>query len=93
MIIATFDENEWKLVPKKMTIEMFRAWKKTLRAREQDQDIGMNDVYMSMLAATPTPPKSASVPVERLEGLIKESDGCRDYVTLIELAELIAEYK
>ena len=43
--------------------------------------------------AAPTPPKSASVPVERLEALIKESEGCRDYVTLIELVELLAEYK
>ena len=46
-----------------------------------------------ILSAAPTPPKSASVPVERLEALVEESDGCRDYVTLMELAELIVEYK
>ena len=88
----------WKLVPEKMTLEMFRAWKKAIRAREQDQDIGMNDVYIAMLAAAPTPPKSASVPVERLEAFISQhgadaTHACDEYEVLASLKELIAEYK
>jgi hypothetical protein len=48
-------------------------------------------------AATPTPPKSASVPVERLEALLSQRDkystGEFGETVEEELAELIAEYK
>jgi|SRR5579859_663437 len=41
----------------------------------------------------PTPLKFASVPVDRLEALIKHSGERHDYITVDDLAELIAEYK
>lgn len=91
----------WKLVPVRPTMEMSRAayaaWKRIM-------DMGAirpNDTMMpfvmfdAMLSAAPTPPKSASVPVERLEALL---DNLKSVPVNQEwiygaLAELIAEYK
>jgi hypothetical protein len=59
---------------------------------------GWNACREAMLASSPTPPKSASVPVERLEAFISQHGGnathaCDENEVLSSLAELIAEYK
>jgi hypothetical protein len=47
----------------------------------------------ALLSTAPTLPKSASVPVERLEALQRYTGGIQVYVLDSDLAELIAEYK
>jgi hypothetical protein len=49
------------------------------------------ELWEAMLAAGPTPPKSASVPVERLEALFEKWSWHADMAH--DVAELIAEYK
>jgi len=62
---------------------------------------GWNYCRAEMLRAAqpgPTPPKSASVPVERLEAFISQhgadaTHACDEYEVLASLKELIAEYR